>query len=244
MAKFAVIIAAAGDGRRFKGNEKKPFAKLDGRALFLRAVEMFINRDDVCQTILAISPEDMEFVREKYGANLGFMGVELVEGGENRLLSVQKALAAVKEEAEYVAIHDAARVCTTAKTIDSVFEEATKSGSAILAAPLSGTIKRVTADHVIDETVVREGLYEAQTPQVFKKDILSTAYENLAEDSQATDDAEVVAAAGHEVTVVESDQSNIKITSPGDMPLAAAIIKSRPKPKPTAPRGPFEEAQW
>lgn len=244
MSKYAVIITAAGHGRRFGRKVNKAFAKLQDRALLLRALELFVNRDDVCQNILVAAPHDMDFVKDKFGANLGFMGVELVVGGERRCQSVANGLAAVGDEAEFVAVHDAARVCTTQDMIDRVFDEATKSGAAILAAPLSATLKRVSGAGAIEQTVSREGLFEAQTPQVFKKEILVGAYAEVNEDTDATDDAEIVAAGGHDVTVVESDLSNIKITFPGDLALAGAILKSRPKAKVARPRGPFEEAQW
>lgn len=244
MKKYAVIIAAAGRGERFGARESKIFAKIGERPVFIRAIELFINRPDVCQTILAVSPDDAEQVREKYGANLGFMGVKLTEGGSVRCETVRKALSAVREDADYVAVHDAARVCTTTEMIDRVFAEAAKSGAAILAARLTGTIKRLSAAGVVEETVAHDGLLEAQTPQVFRKDIILDAYEKLPEDGQAGDDAEVVAAAGHAVAVAESDLSNLKITYAGDVVLAGAILKSRPQPKPLATRGPFEEAQW
>ncbi len=244
MAKFSVIIAAAGKGERYGGKGNKVFAKLKDRPLFIRAIELFVNRDDVCQTILAVSPSDAQYVKDQYGPNLGFMGVTLVEGGEQRWQTVANALEAVSEEADFVAVHDAARICTNSEMIDRVFAEATKSGAAILAAPLSGTIKRVSGAGVIDETVCREGLFEAQTPQVFRKDTLVAAYAEVPEGTEATDDAEIVCASGHDVTVVDCDMSNVKITYPGDLALAGAIIKSRPKPKVSRPRGPFEEAQW
>ena len=244
MAKFSMIIPAAGKAERFGGVEKKTFAKIDGRAVFLRTVEHFINRDDVIQTILAVSSEDIGEMKSKYGANLGFMGVTLVEGGPRRCDTVAAALAVVSDDADYVAVHDAARPCITADWIDAVFAEATKSGAAILATPLTGTIKRVSATHTIDETVSRASLYEAQTPQVFRKDLLRSAYAALADrDDDPTDDAQLVEEAGHPVAIVVADASNIKITTKGDLSLAKAIIKSRPsKPKPKL--GAFEEAQW
>lgn len=244
MSKYAVIITAAGQGQRFGRKQHKAFAKLQDRPLFIRAIELFVNRDDVCQNILVAAPDDVDFVKDKYGANLGFMGVELVVGGERRCQSVANGLDAVHDEAEFVAVHDAARVCTTQEMIDRVFDEATKSGAAILAAPLSATLKRVSGAGAVEQTVCREGLFEAQTPQVFKREILISAYAEAKEDADATDDAEIVAAGGHDVTVVDSDLSNIKITFPGDLALAGAILKSRPKPKAARPRGPFEEAQW
>lgn len=245
MAKFAVILPAAGKSERFGGKEKKIFAKIDNRAVFLRSIEAFLQREDVCQTILAIAPDDEADVKSKYGANLGFMGVKLVVGGAERFETVAKALEIVSDDAEYVAVHDAVRCCVSTEMIDAVFAEAQKAGAAILAAPLHGTIKRVSEAKVIDATLSREGLYEAQTPQVFKKSLLNDAYAKLPEfQGQPTDDAQLLEAMGHPVSVVPSDASNLKITTQGDLSLAAAILKSRPRPKPSSPLGPFMEAQW
>lgn len=247
MASFAVIIPAAGAGKRFGGDVKKPFAQIDSRPVFIRSVELFINRADVVQTILAVAPDDYDVVREKYAANLMIMNIRLVKGGQERYQSVQAALEQVVDEAGYVAIHDAVRPCVLETWIDKVFDEATKSGAAILAAPLTGTIKRVAASGMIDQTVSRDGLFEAQTPQVFRKDLIREAYRKLPAAVHPTDDAEVVERAGHAVSVVAADRRNIKITSPGDMPLAAAILKefsAARKARGAPVMGPFGEAQW
>ncbi len=245
MAKVAVIIVAAGKGERFNGKENKILAKLDNRPLFLRSVEQFVNRDDVCQTILVVSRADEEQVKEKYGANLGFLGVQRATGGATRADSVAAGLAAVREDADLVAIHDAARPCVSTEMIDRVFAEARKTGAAVLAAPLRGTIKRASGAGVIDETVSREGLWEAQTPQVFKRSVILEAYERRADlGEEPTDDAQLVEFIGHPVALVESDFSNLKITVPADLNLANAVFKARPKPKPKGPLAPFEEAQW
>lgn len=244
MAKFAIIIPAAGAGKRFGGDVKKPFAQLDGRPIFIRSIELFINREDVCQTILTVSPNDYDVVREKYAANIMIMGIKLVKGGAERFESVKLALAEVADEADYVAVHDAVRPCVLDTWIDNVFSEAVKSGAAILAAPLTGTIKRVSAAHVIDETVSRVGLYEAQTPQVFRKDLLRKAYDALPAGSTPTDDAEVVERSGHPVAVVAADRRNVKITTPGDMTLAVSLLKDISRRPKAGPLGAFDEAQW
>src|SRR5438876_3985805 len=109
MSRFAVILPAAGRSARFGGKEKKPFASLDGRAVWLRTVELFVTRDDVCQTLLVISPEDRELFRTRYAPNIAFMDVQVVEGGAERFESVSNALARLKEEVEFVAVHDAVR---------------------------------------------------------------------------------------------------------------------------------------
>jgi 2-C-methyl-D-erythritol 4-phosphate cytidylyltransferase len=244
MPKIAVIVVAAGKSERFEGKTKKPFANLDGRPIFIRSLEKFINRDDVCQTILVVSPDDAEMVKQKYASNLAFMGVTLAEGGTERFNSVAAALQKVSDDAELIAVHDAVRPCVSEEMIDAVLAEGAKSGAAILAAPLSGTIKRVGKAKVVDQTVDRTGLYEAQTPQVFRKDVLLKAYEGLkGAEGPITDDAALVERTGHPVAVVESDMSNLKITAKGDLPLATAIIKSRPGKK-VKKLGAFEEAQW
>lgn len=245
MSKVSVIIPAAGAGKRFGGDTKKPFAQLDNRPVFIRSIELFVTREDVAQVILAVSPDDYDVVREKYAANLMFMDIKLVKGGQERFESVKLALDAVDEAAGLVCVHDAVRPCVLDSWIDAVFAEAGKSGAAILAARLTGTIKRVGESGVIDETVPRAGLYEAQTPQVFRKDVLVKAYAALDTSNPPTDDAEVVERSGHGVMIVESDRRNLKITTPADMSLAQQILKGMTrKAKAGGPRSPFEEAQW
>jgi len=244
MSKVAVIIAAAGAGRRFGGQVKKPFAQIDNRPVFIRTIELFVTRDDVCQVILVVSPDDYDVVREKYAANLMFMDVQLVKGGNERCESVKLALEEVADDADLIAVHDAVRPCVLESWIDKLFARAAETGAAIPAAPLTGTIKRV-ADGLVTETVSREGLYEAQTPQVFAADVLRAAYQALEGTGRPTDDAQVVEQAGHPVAIVETDRRNLKITTPFDLTLAGAVLRTLTKGKKSSgPRSPFDEAQW
>ena len=146
------------------------------------------------------------------------------------------------EEADFICVHDAVRPCVSELWIDDVFAAAAKTGAAILACPLHGTLKKVGRDNVVVETSDREGLWEAQTPQVFGKDILLRAYAGA--NGPATDDAALVEATGQPVTVVRGDPRNIKITTRSDLTLAAAVVNSLPRPKPKAPAGPFDDARW
>lgn len=244
MAGVSVIIPAAGAGKRFGGSVKKPFAPLDGRPVFIRTIELFISRKDVLEVLLTVAPDDYDVVREKYAANLMFMNIKLVRGGEERFESVRLALEQVNPEGELVCVHDAVRPCVMESWIDQVFARAARDGAAILAAPVSGTVKR-GADGKVVETVPRSGLFEAQTPQVFQRGLLTDAYAKLSKDQRPTDDAQVVEWAGGTVSIVESDARNIKITRPGDMALAQAILKDfGSHARKAGPRGPFEEAQW
>jgi 2-C-methyl-D-erythritol 4-phosphate cytidylyltransferase len=246
MAQFAVILPAAGSSSRFRDKEKKPFATLDGRAVWLRAAELFITRQDVCQCLIVIAQGDEEFFRRRYGANLAFMNVQIAIGGAERFESVANALAMVKPEADFVAVHDAVRPCLTAAQIDAVFGRAEKCGAALLAVPVTDTIKEVGPGNRVQATRPRKGLWLAQTPQVFRRDWLTDAYAQRSKlGKDVTDDAQLVEAAGHPVEVVDSSASNIKITTKADIHLAEAILKSQPKPKVSGPIHPFaEEEMW
>jgi 2-C-methyl-D-erythritol 4-phosphate cytidylyltransferase len=244
--KVSVIICAAGSSTRFGGDRKKPFVDVAGRAAFVRSIEYFAERDDVCQVIAAISPEDEEIVKVKWGAALAFNGVKLCYGGAERFETVAKALALVKPEAELVAVHDAVRCCLTKEWIDELFKAASETGAAMLACPVVATLKKVEKGTIIG-TVDRSNLYEAQTPQVFNAEWLKAGYAKLGtlDKAKITDDAQLIEHLGHPVHIVETDHSNIKITRKNDIPIAEAIIKSRPKPKPEGPIGPYsEEDMW
>ena len=241
----AAIICAAGASRRFGGKRKKPFVDVAGRAVFLRSVELFANRDDVKQILLAIAPEDEELVSVKWGPNLKFYNVKVCFGGVERFDTVNKALELIKDDIELVAVHDAVRCCVKSEWVDEVITAAAKTGAAILASPIVATIKEAK-DNTITQTIDRAGLYEAQTPQVFKAELLKKAYENLKnlDKTKISDDAQLIEALGEKVSIVEADSSNIKITHKSDIPIAEAILKARPKPMPKGPTGPYIEAQW
>jgi 2-C-methyl-D-erythritol 4-phosphate cytidylyltransferase len=241
----AAIICAAGASSRFGGKRKKPFVDVGGRAVFLRSIEFFDSRNDVKQILLAIAPEDEELVNVKWGPNLKFFNVKICFGGTERFDTVAKALELVKEDIDLVAVHDAVRCCVKSGWLDEVIAKAAKTGAAILACPVTATVKEAK-DNTIIKTVDRVGLYEAQTPQVFKTDLLKKAYTNLAnlDKSKISDDSQLIEALGEKVSIVPTDSSNIKITHKADIPIAEAILKSRPKPKPKGPAGPYIEAQW
>jgi 2-C-methyl-D-erythritol 4-phosphate cytidylyltransferase len=246
MAKFAVILPAAGQSSRFKDKEKKPFVNLDGRAVWLRSAEFFVNRADVCQCLVVVNPDDLEMFRIKFGAATTFMNVRIVEGGSERFESIANALKLLQPEVEFVAVHDAVRPCLTTALIDAVFAMGEKTGAALLAMPVSDTVKQASPQKTVQATMPRQGLWLAQTPQVFRRDWLEQAYADRARlGKNITDDAQLVEAAGHDVHLVEGASTNIKITAKQDLFLAEAILKSMPKPKVSGPLHPFaEEEMW
>lgn len=241
MASFAVILAAAGKSSRFKDpHYKKPFAVLANRAVWLHSAEKFINRDDVKQLILVISPDDREAFNMKFAANAAVLGIDVIDGGAERADSVASALARVKPDIDFVAVHDAARPCIANEWIDKVFEAAEESDAAILAIPVRGTLKKGAKDGTIEETVQRENLWEAQTPQVFRRQLLLDAYANRGE-LAATDDAQLVEQLGKSVRIVRGSPINLKITTKEDLHLAVHALKALPKPKILGPVHPFAD---
>lgn len=242
MPSVAVIMPAAGRSSRFGGREKKPFTSLDGRPVWQRSAELFWNREDVSKVYIVISPEDREEFRTRFQHLIAFANAEVVEGGAERFDSVANALARVPESVEFVAVHDAVRPLVTAGLVDAVFQEAFRSGAAMLAVPVADTLKRVEAD-IITGTVSRENVWQAQTPQVFRRKWLAEAYAKRT--SAVTDDAQLIEALGHRVAVVPGSPFNIKITTQDDLQLAEAIVKQRIKRSDDRPALGFsEEAQW
>ncbi|HEV8003280.1 MAG TPA: 2-C-methyl-D-erythritol 4-phosphate cytidylyltransferase [Planctomycetaceae bacterium] len=241
MANFAVILPAAGMSSRFSAQKrKKPFVELKGRPVWVRAAEIFLSRDDVSQVLLVVSREDMEWVKEKFRANLAFMNVEIVEGGAERFESVQNALARVKTDVDFVAVHDAARPLLVKEWVDTLFVQAEKSGAVIPAVPASDTLKRVGPNHTILETIPRDGLWRAQTPQVFGRQLLMDAFARRGS-LRATDEAQLVENLGHPVTIVEGWPMNIKITTFADFKMAEALVDALPRPKTFGRLHPFAD---
>lgn len=245
MPQFAVILPAAGQSSRFKHpNYKKPFAPLAGRAVWLHAAERFLQRDDVRQTIVVIAPEDREHFDFKFASNAAILGITVVEGGRERADSIQNALARVQPECDFVAVHDAVRPCLAEAWVTRVFEEAVRTGAALLALPVAATLKRVGPRQTVEETVSREGLWEAQTPQVFRRELLVEAYARRG-GAAATDDAALVERLGHPVAVVTGSPLNLKITSQDDLRLAEQVLKVLPKPKSLGLGNPFaDDDHW
>ena len=210
-------------------------------ALFGRS---FSGRGDVVQTILVISPEDRVDFNFKFSANIAILGIEVIDGGAERADSVEAALARVKPQADFVCIHDAVRPCICDQWIDQVFAAAEKTGAAIFAVPIAGTLKRVGANHQIEETVARQNLWEAQTPQAFRRGLILEAYAKRG-GLQATDDAQLVERIGHAVTVVPGSPINLKITTREDLRLAEHALKALPKPKILGGMNPFaDDDKW
>lgn len=240
MPSFAVILAAAGKSTRFgESRRKKPFLELKGRPIWVRALEPFLKRDDVQQTLISIAPDDIDWFKDQFRANLAFMNLEIVPGGAERADSVENALRQVRNEIDFVAVHDAARPLLTPAWVNDVFSAAQQHGAAIPAAPVVSTLKRVH-EQTITETVPRADLWQAQTPQVFRRDLLLQAYEQR-QGLQATDEAQLVEQLGTPVHVVESSAMNLKITTQEDFRMAEALLGALPQERALGQLHPFAD---
>ncbi len=233
---LAVIIVAAGASTRFRKSlateqsPKKVFALLNDLPVFLWSVKKLARFEPVRQIILVLSAEDRAMVEKNWGEELDRLKVERVNGGAQRSDSVANGFAQVRQEIDYVAIHDAARPCFTLQLVEKIFAAAITTGGAISASRLTGTIKREKKREdgllEIEETVDRESLWEAQTPQIFRRDLYSRALEKRGERTP-TDDASLFELASFPVALVEADRTNLKITTGTDLELARGILNEQ-----------------
>ncbi|MCL2117422.1 MAG: 2-C-methyl-D-erythritol 4-phosphate cytidylyltransferase [Planctomycetaceae bacterium] len=233
---YAVLLAAAGKSRRLANDEaigtasKKPFVELCGQPVWQHSMGLFAADRRVRQWIVILSPEDLAFFETTYSLRIAQWSMELVAGGAERFESIENGLRQVRRDIDFVAIHDAARPCVSAEQIDAVFRAAEQFDAAILASPMVGTIKRATlrndATMDITTTVSRDDLWEAQTPQVFRRELIVDAFARRCS-MCVTDDAQLVENIGHTVKIVPSDRTNLKITTASDLVLARQLLASR-----------------
>jgi len=244
MAKYGVVLPAAGKSSRFRGfRQKKPFVELRKRPVWVRTAEFFVDREDVAQTVLVVSPDDIEWFREKFRPNLAFMDVTVVEGGATRAESVKRGLAALNDEVDHIAVHDAARPLLTQEWVSRIFEAGVTHAAAIPGLKISSTVKRLAEDSTIAETVDRTSLVLAQTPQVFERTVLENAFKLCRDWKNATDEASVVEQSGHPVHVIDGWPMNIKITTQDDFRLAELFVDALPKPRGLGSLHPFADEQ-
>jgi len=215
----SAIIAAGGRGLRFGGAQPKQLLTLGGQSILQRSVDAF-RRCDVIDDIVVALPDDL-IANPPGFLFVGGMPLEIVAGGARRRDSVAQAFARVSDRADIVVIHDAARPFVTSDAIRRTVAAAAESGAAIAAMRANDTVKRANADGVITDTLRREDIYLAQTPQAFRVSVLKDA---LAIEGDATDEAMLAEQAGHAVRVVEGDPRNLKITTPADLTMAEHLL--------------------
>jgi len=223
----SAIIVAAGSGVRLGSSMPKAFVKLGGRTMLsysLGTVRQVSTIDEVVITV----PAGFENAARAEVAAAGLsVPVKITPGGIERQDSVRIALALTSAESELVIVHDAARPLAAPAIFEACLRAAAHAGGAIAAIPVSDTLKRF-ADGAISATVARAGLWQAQTPQAFRRALLVAAHQRaLNEKIVATDDADLVERTGARVEVIEASTDNTKITTPSDLAIAEAIIAAR-----------------
>jgi len=219
----AAIVAAGGSGKRMGGGVPKQLLEIRNKPILLHTLEKLDRVAEIGVIVLAVPASIMEDVQRRItGWNL-HQNVIVVRGGAERQDSVRCALQEVPENAEIVLVHDAVRPFVTVPKIREVLSTAARDGGAILAVRTKNTVKRGEGVWV-KETLDRSELYEVQTPQAFRREILIRAYEKAAADGfSGTDDAQLVERIGSPVRIVAGEEANIKITSPGDLRLAEIL---------------------
>src|SRR6266404_4110753 len=233
-----VILPAAGLGTRMgrsvpekAGISRKQFMLLDGAPIFLHTVRKFARCSRVTEIVVVVRSEDLEWVSELLRSEKAGKPMRVVEGGDSRQQSVENALATVNPKTDLVAVHDAVRPFIDLETIDRVIDEAGESGAAIVGIVPVDTVKQVSRLQAnrakIRNTLQRDRLVLAQTPQVFRYDLLKRAFQAARTDGfTGTDESSLVERLEEiEVSVVLGSDRNIKITKPSDMELARLFAK-------------------
>ena len=222
MAQTGVIIVAGGSGRRMGGALPKQFMMLDNEPILARSINR-IHEALPAAEIVVVLPEEHVELWKNIAARFDVARHKIALGGKERFHSVKNGLAALSEGVRTIAIHDAVRPLASKKLIIKLLLAAEKSVAVIPAVAPIDSYRTVEGDdsRIIDRSTLRM----VQTPQVFHAEALRAAYEQPFS-STFTDDASVMEAAGHKVTLVEGERENIKITTPSDMLIAEAIINA------------------
>jgi 2-C-methyl-D-erythritol 4-phosphate cytidylyltransferase/2-C-methyl-D-erythritol 2,4-cyclodiphosphate synthase len=232
--RVTAIIAAGGRGRRFGSHVPKQLLAVGDQPILQRSVALFVDHPQIDDVIVAL-PQELVNDPPPYLRHTS-KPVRVVEGGPRRQDSVARAFAAVAKDADVVVIHDAARPFATSDLVSRTIDMAARSGAAVAAVPARDTVKRVgipagrdsaaaSQPPAVLETLPRESIYLAQTPQAFRCDVLREALAMSAEREDATDEAQIVERAGFEVSLVHGEASNLKITTPEDVAAAAMLAR-------------------
>lgn len=223
--RATAIVVAAGGGVRLGASTPKAFVPF-GSSTLLGATLATISRVGSLGEVVITVPAGMESRARREAEAAGLqLPVKIVAGGAERQDSVRIALGFTSAEAELVVVHDAARPLATVAMFEACLARAAVIGAAIVAIPVADTLKRV-ADETILETLPRAGLWQAQTPQAFRRGLLCDAHARAARaGSAATDDAELVERIGAQVAVVAGSALNLKITTADDLRLAELLAE-------------------
>ena len=236
--RVTAIIAAGGAGRRLGAAVPKQLLDVAGHSLLARSVRAFDAHPEVDDVIVALPADLVEGARSRVGDVTG--AITFVAGGSTRQDSVARAFDRVSETTDVVLVHDAARPFVTPGVISRAIAGAAVHGAAIAAVPVTDTVKRVARDEdgaVITETLPRDAIFLAQTPQAFSRRVLGEAVALGRSGVDATDEAGLAERAGHPVRIVAGDADNVKITTTADLEAARTRESAEPRDVPRAGLG-------
>src|SRR5262245_30055728 len=222
------IIVAAGEGKRMGGAISKTFLPIAGRPLVLRTLDSFWSARCVEKVILVVPRKELRSSQTLIQNDPNFCQRSCVlrAGGASRQESVRLGLATLDSDCEIVVIHDGARPFVSSTLIDRCVNEVYRVGAVVIGVPARDTIKVVSKEHWVQVTPARNTLWEIQTPQVFRKDVIMEAHDWAVRQAiEATDDAMLVERIGKPVFLIEGERTNIKITVPEDVLLAEALLR-------------------
>ena len=220
----AVIIAAAGSSTRMGAGIDKQFVMLNGQPVLWHTLNVFIQLPQVRQLLVTVSPGNAERVAALLQTTVTDIPWQIVPGGAERQYSVQNALNRVDSSMDLVMVHDGARPFVEKDCVLESMRLAGQYGAAVVAVPVKDTIKSADQSAVVRQTLDRSSLWQVQTPQTFRRELLQQAYAQAAAAGVlATDDAALVEWAGGEVRLVRGSYNNFKVTTPEDLLLAEAV---------------------
>lgn len=227
LTKATLIIPAAGSGSRLNRETPKPFLEISGKTILEHTILRFLGLESLRQVVVATSPLYLNKAEEILNNVLPeHILFHVIEGGAERQHSIFNTLKFV-DDGNLAIVHDAVRPFVELQHIENCCKAAMQTGASVLGVPAKDTIKKIDKDQMILDTPSRSFLWQAQTPQVFKKEILQEAYQKAFEENFiGTDDASLVERLGHPVKMVEGDRSNFKITYPLDLKLAKLLLSS------------------
>ena len=228
MNRVSVVIVSAGNGTRMQSETKKQFLPLNGMPVLAWTIQVFEAMPEIHEIILIVHETDIRYCQENIVAANRFRKISKVfSGGADRQSSVIHGVMAVDETTDIVVIHDGVRPFIDDVTIRTGIQVAAVFGASCIAVPVTETIK-VVKDGIVTGTVDRSTLWAAQTPQIFKKEILFSAIEAAEKDGfKGTDDASLAERIGAEVAIVPGSYDNIKITTAKDIEIAKGILQRR-----------------
>lgn len=222
-----VVIVAAGTGSRMKKDINKQFIKLKNKEIVAHTIEKFYNSENIDDIVVVIREDEEKYFNKNIKEKYGFTDIKVAHGGNERQDSVFNGIKMLKKECDVVLIHDGARPFVTEDIIKRSINKANEHNAIVVGVKVKDTIKVVSDNGNIVDTPNRSYLWAVQTPQVFKYDIITKAYEDAYNNNYyGTDDAMLVERIGYNVKMIEGSYNNIKITTQEDLEFGEQILKN------------------